>query len=68
MKRHMAVAVILALCLGLFCSFSALSSRAQTQGDASSAEQKIAVLRPMGTPPPIKLKTMAPRLGTPRLL
>ncbi len=59
MNRHLAVAVILVLCLGLFCSFPALNSQAQT-----SAEQKITVLSPMGTPPPIKLKTMPPRLST----
>jgi hypothetical protein len=60
MKRHMAVAVILALCLGLFCGFSALSRRAQTQGEAPSAEQKITVLSPMGTPPSYQTEDFGP--------
>ena len=64
MNRHLAVAVVVVLCLGLFCSFSTLNNQAQAQGKAAPAEQKITVLSPMGTPPPIKLKTMPPRLAT----
>ena len=60
MKWHISVTVITVLCLGLFCSFTALDEQAQ----AAPAEEKITVLTPLGTPPPIKLKTMAPRLDT----
>jgi hypothetical protein len=62
MKRHISVAVIAVLCLGLFCSFPAQSNRAQGQGKA--VDQKITVLSPMGIPPAIELKPMAPRLDT----
>jgi len=64
MNRHLALAVIAVLCLGLFCSYPSLNNQAQAQGKAASAEAKITVLSPMGTPPPIKLKSMAPRLNT----
>ena len=60
MKWHVSVVVITVLCLGLFCTFTALNDQAQ----AAPAEEKITVLTPLGTPPPIKLKTMAPRLDT----
>ena len=60
MKRHAAIAVIVGLCLGL-CLYPVDS--AQAQGKAKAVE-KITVLNPMGTPPPIKLKPMAPRLNT----
>ena len=63
MNRHLAVAAVVVLCLGLFCNFSTLNNQAQAQGKAAPAEQKITVLSPMGTPPPIKLKTMPPRLS-----
>lgn len=49
------------LCLGLFCSYSTVNNQAMAQ---SSTAGKITVLNPLGTPPPIKLKTMAPRLDT----
>jgi hypothetical protein len=62
MKRHISVAVIAVLCLGLFCSFPAQSNQAQAQG--RSVDQKITVLSPMGVPPAIELKPMAPRLDT----
>jgi hypothetical protein len=64
MKWHLAVAIIAVLCLGLFCSYPTLDNQAQAQGKAAPVEQKITVLSPMGTPPPIKLKSMAPRLTT----
>jgi hypothetical protein len=57
MKWHLAGAVIAVLCPGLFC-------QAQPQGRAAQAEQKIAVLNPLGTPPPIRLLPMAPRPST----
>jgi hypothetical protein len=62
MKRHISVAVIAVSCLGLFCSFPAQSNQAQGQGKA--VDQKITVLSPMGIPPAIELKPMAPRLDT----
>lgn len=62
MKWHKAVAFMAVLCLGLFCSFATLNNQAVAQG--KPAAQKITVLNPLGTPPPIKLKNMAPRLNT----
>jgi len=56
MKWHMSAGFITLLCLGLFCSYPALNGQAQAQ-----VEQKITVLTPLGTPPPIELKSMAPR-------
>jgi len=64
MKWHVAVAVIIALCIGLFCSYPAQSIQAQAKAKVTPAGQKITVLSPMGTPPPIQLKPMAPRLDT----
>jgi len=61
--------LIAALGLSQFCSFPALN-QAQAQGKPAPAAKKapagqmITVLNPLGTPPPIKLKTMAPRLDT----
>jgi hypothetical protein len=49
-------AVVAALCIGLVCGI------AVTQGYAQAA--KITVYNPMGTPPPIPMKAMAPRLTT----
>ncbi len=72
MKGHLTVAVIVALCLGLFCSFPSMNNQAQAQAKAAPAKKaapvssagKITVLNPLGTPPPIKLKDMAPRMDT----
>jgi hypothetical protein len=63
MKRHSALAVIAVLCLGLLCGHSGLCTQALAQGKAADGG-KITVLNPLGTPPPITLKTMAPRLNT----
>ena len=60
MKRYVTAAVMALLCLGVFCSFSAFNSQVQ----AASSEEKITVLTPLGSPPSIKLKTMAPRMDT----
>jgi len=63
------VAVIAILCLGLCCSFS-LNNQAYAQAKKQAPAnqpvvmQKITVLNPMGTPPPITLKPQAPRLDT----
>jgi len=63
MKWLINAAVITALCLALFCGFPALNNEAQAQGKraASPAMPKITVLNPLGTPPPVQLKSMAPR-------
>ncbi len=64
------IAVIVVLCIGLCCSFSALSNQANAQGKKAAADAKpvampkITVLNPLGTPPPITLKPQAPRLDT----
>ena len=58
------IAVIAVLCVGLFCSFQSISNQVYAQGKAAPAEQKITVLSPMGTPPPITMKPQAPRLDT----
>jgi len=59
MKRYLFAAAIAILCLGLFSSFPTMSDQVQ----AASKEQ-FTVLNPMGTPPPIELSPMAPRLDT----
>ena len=41
-----------------------ISPDQQSLAQAKEVEQKITVLNPLGTPPPIKLKHMAPRLDT----
>ena len=55
MKLRMTVG--LALCIGLVCAITGIQG--YTQG-----EPQITVYNPMGTPPPIKIKAMAPRLDT----
>jgi hypothetical protein len=63
MKLRMAV--IAFLCIGLFCSIQVAGSGVYAQANRkATVEPKITVLNPLGTPPPIKLKTMAPRLDT----
>ena len=69
MKRHTIVSVIAALCLCLFCGHQALNSQAQGSAKAAPAARKaadsiITVLNPLGTPPPLELKAMAPRLNS----
>jgi len=49
------IAVVAALCIGLVCGVA-------VQGYAQGG--KITVYNPMGTPPPIQMKAMAPRLKT----
>ena len=64
MKARITIAVITVLCVGLFCSFPVLD-QAQAQGKkAASAAEKITVLNPMGTPPPVTVKPMAEPLST----
>jgi hypothetical protein len=58
------ITVIAVLCIGLFCSISTLGTRVYAQGNRAVVMPKITVLNPMGTPPPIQAKQMAPRLNT----
>ncbi len=60
MKKHLTAALIAVICLGFISSFPALNGQAQ----AASSQEKITVLTPLGNPPNIKLKKMAPRLDT----
>jgi len=62
MKWRIAICFITALCLSLFCSFPGQNNQAQAQ--AKSAAQKITVLSPMGKPPALQIKPLAPRLNT----
>jgi len=55
-------AVIAFLCIGLTCGLWIMGSQVNAEPVASG--EKITVLNPMGTPPPTKLKAMAPRLDT----
>ena len=50
------IAVVAALCVGLVCGIAV--TQAYAQGG------RITVYNPMGTPPPIQMKAMAPRLDT----
>jgi hypothetical protein len=62
MKWNLCAFLIAVLCLGFFCGLSAQNNPAQAQDKA--VEQKITVLSPMGRPPLVQLKPMAPRLDT----
>jgi hypothetical protein len=62
MKRHLCAFLIVVLCVSLLCGLSAPNNVAQAQ--VKAVEQKITVLSPMGKPPSIELKAMAPRLDT----
>jgi hypothetical protein len=69
MKRHTTAFLIAVLCLCLFCSYQGLNCQAQEKTKAAKAAQQaadpiITVLNPLGTPPPLDLKPMAPRLNT----
>jgi hypothetical protein len=57
------IAAIAILCIGLFCSFGVLNDQVYAQAN-KSAEPKITVLSPMGTPPPVIVKPMAEPLST----
>ena len=59
MKRYILAAAITVLCLGLFCSCASMNGQVQ-----AASMEKITVLNPMGTPPPIQAKQMASRLNT----
>ena len=53
---------IAVLCLCLFCGLPAQHNQAQAQGKAVA--QKITVLSPMGQPPALEIRPLAPRLNT----
>ena len=57
MKRQISAGFVVLLCLGFFCGYTA-NHQAQAQG---ASQDKITVLTPLGTPPPIQLRPMAPR-------
>jgi hypothetical protein len=61
MKLHISIAVIMALCLSLFCSFQVDQAHAQAKKAPAKTVEKITVLNPLGVAPSIKLKPMAPR-------
>ena len=48
--------VVAALCIGLVCGIAVMQGYAQGG--------KVTVYNPMGTPPPIQMRAMAPRLDT----
>ena len=56
--------VIAILCIGLAFSVSIVSNKTYAQGTKAVVMPKITVLNPMGTPPAIQAKQMAPRLDT----
>ncbi len=60
MKKFISAAVVAALCLIFICGFQTAVGKAQ----AASSKEKITVLTPLGNPPNITLKKMAPRLDT----
>ena len=62
MKWRMGVCWITVLCLGLFCIFAAQNNQALAQ--AKSSAQRITVLSPMGRPPALQIRPLAPRLST----
>ena len=57
MKRRRTMAAL--LCTALACGILAFGSLA-----SAASQPKITVLNPLGTPPPIEVKQMAPRLKT----
>jgi len=58
------IAVIAVLCIGLSCGFWGYAQGNKAAPAAKAAMPRITVLNPMGTPPPVQLKPMAPRLDT----
>lgn len=64
MKGYICASVIAVLCLSLFCGFAAQSKQAKAPVKPAAAENKITVLSPMGQPPPLEIKPLAPRLDT----
>ena len=59
MKRHITVAGIVLLCLVFLCACAQVEDKGRVP-----AEEEITVLTPLGSPPSIQPKAMAPRLDT----
>jgi hypothetical protein len=57
------IAIIVTLLIGLCFAYRSLNSPADAR-TAKAEDPILTVLNPLGTPPPIKLKSMAPRLDT----
>jgi len=55
--------IIAVLCVGLYCIFANTGNPIDVQA-ANVDEPVLTVLNPMGTPPPIQLEPMAPRLDS----
>ena len=65
MKRRAIVLMIATLCLCMTVSYQAVTSRAQSKAAVKkTTDPVITVLSPLGTPPPVGLKPLAPRLNT----
>jgi hypothetical protein len=62
MNRRLFIMAIAIICMIIFISYPGLNSQSHAQG--KEPEQKITVLNPLGTPPSIQLRPMAPRLDT----
>ena len=62
MKWSLSAIVIAILCLVPHSGYPNLNQQVQAQG--TEVEQMITVLNPLGTPPSIELRPMAPRLST----
>ena len=62
MKWRVGICLVTVLCLGLFCGFTNQDGQVQAQG--KTAAEKITVLSPMGKPPALQIKPLAPRLDT----
>ena len=62
MKRHIPTILLVLLCLGFLWVYIKDSSQVHAQNRTISL--KFTVLSPVGQPPPIQLKPMAPRLKT----
>jgi hypothetical protein len=60
MKRYMTAVSIAVLCVCLLCTHQVMTGQAQVKDKGPI----ITVLNPMGSPPPLELKAMAPRLDT----
>ena len=57
------IAIMVTLLIGLCFAYTGINSPADAQ-TAKAKDPILTVLNPLGTPPPIKLKAMAPRLDT----
>lgn len=64
-RKAFILTLLFGLCFSFACSQSDVQDTQKTQAQAAAVEDPVlTVLNPLGTPPPIKLKAMAPRLDT----